>query len=137
MDVIERATQLRPYIVKAAQSLSDTDAVRAVALYDEWSIGTPYEEGYKVRRIGNLWRCIQPHTSQAGWQPENAPSLFERIDETHKGTDDDPIPYSSNMALKAGLYYSEGGVVYLCTRDTENPVYNALSELVGIYVDMT
>ena len=28
-----------------------------------------------------------------------------------------------------------GYKVYRCTRDTVNPVYNALSELVGLYVE--
>ena len=63
-------------------------------------------------------------------------SLYERIDETHAGTIDDPIPYEGNMALTAGLYYSQGGVIYLCTRDTVNPVYNALADLVGLYVEV-
>jgi glycosyltransferase EpsD len=63
-------------------------------------------------------------------------SLFARIDEAHVGTEDDPIPYSGNMALENGKYYTEGGKVYRCTRDTVNPVYNSLSALVGLYVEV-
>ena len=48
---------------------------------------------------------------------------------------DDPIPYSGNMTLTAGLYYMQDWVIYKCTRDTGNPVYHALSELVGLYVE--
>ena len=40
------------------------------------------------------------------------------------------------MALESGKYYIQGGMTYLCSRDTINPVYNALSELVGIYVEV-
>lgn len=32
------------------------------------------------------------------------------------------------------INYSQDGVTYLCSRDTVNPVYNPLSELVGLYV---
>lgn len=32
------------------------------------------------------------------------------------------------------INYSQDGVTYLCNRDTVNPVYNPLRELVGIYV---
>ena len=135
MNAIERARQLRPYIVKAAQGLADADAVQAVQLYDEWAAGTAYEAGYKIRRRGKVWRVRQAHTAQAGWEPENAPALFEEINETHAGTADDPIPYTGSMALEAGLYYSQDGAVYLCTRDTVNPVYNALADLVGLYVE--
>ena len=41
-----------------------------------------------------------------------------------------------NMALVSGKYYSQDGVTYLCNRDTVNPVYNPLRELVGIYVEI-
>lgn len=135
MNVIERAKQLRTYIVKAAQSLEDLDAVQAVDLYDEWAIDAVYDAGYKLRRKGKVWRVRQAHTSQTGWEPENAPALFEEINETHAGTLEDPIPYSGNMALESGLYYIQDGVTYLCTRDTVNPVFNPLKELVGIYVE--
>ena len=47
----------------------------------------------------------------------------------------DPIPYSGNMALESGKYYSQSGAVYLCTRDTVNPVYSDLADLVGLYVE--
>ena len=39
------------------------------------------------------------------------------------------------MALESGKYYSQDNVTYLCNRDTGNPVYHALSELVGLYVE--
>lgn len=40
------------------------------------------------------------------------------------------------MALENGKYYTQNGVVYLCNRDTVNPVYNALADLVGVYVEV-
>ena len=78
---------------------------------------------------------LQAHTAQVGWEPENAASLWEQINETHAGTIDDPIPYSGNMALTSGLYYMQDWVIYKCTRDTGNPVYHALDELAGLYVE--
>lgn len=134
--LIDLARQLRPYIVKAAQSLNDNDAVHAVDLYDEWAADIAYSSGYKVRRNNKVWRVRQDHTSQTGWEPENAPALFEEINETHSGTIDDPIPYDGNMELTEGLYYAQDGAVYLCTRSTETPVYHALAGLVGLYVEI-
>lgn len=113
----------------------DSMALRMLDFYPEWAAGTAYTVGYKVRRNGKLWRVVQAHTSQVGWEPENAASLWEQINETHSGTLDDPIPYSGNMALTAGLYYMQDWVIYLCTRNTGTPVYHALSELVGLYVE--
>lgn len=116
-------------------SVDDNTALRMLAFYPEWAAGTAYTVGYKVRRDGKLWRVAQAHTAQVGWEPENAASLWEQINETHAGTLDDPIPYSGNMALTAGLYYMQDWVIYKCTRDTGNPVYHALDELVGLYVE--
>lgn len=116
-------------------TVDDSTALRMLDFYPEWAAGTTYSVGYKVRRDGKLWRVVQAHTSQAVWEPENAASLWEQINETHSGTVDDPIPYSGNMALTAGLYYMQDWVIYLCTRDTGNPVYHALAELVGLYVE--
>lgn len=136
MTLIELARKLRPIIEQAAQSLDDRTALKAVVLYPAWKAGTEYLTGTRVRYGGKLWRVLQDHIAQEYWTPDEVPSLFEEINETHAGTIDDPIPYSGNMSLEEGLYYSEGGVVYLCTRDTVNPVYNALADLVGIYVEV-
>lgn len=117
-------------------SVDDNTALRMLEFYPGWAAGTVYTVGYKVRRDGKLWRCIQAHTSQAGWEPENAPALWTEICESHAGTLTDPIPYSGNMELESGKYYIQDYTIYLCTRDTGNPVYNPLAELVGIYVEI-
>ena len=127
----------RLLIAKQINTLSvvDNTALRMREFYPKWAAGVDYTAGYKVQRGGKLWRCVQAHTSQDGWEPENAPALWTEICETHAGTLTDPIPYSGNMALESGKYYSQSGAVYLCTRDTVNPVYSDLADLVGIYVE--
>ena len=117
-------------------TVDDNTALRMLEFYPEWAAGQDYTDGYKVRHGGKLWRCLQAHTSQTGWEPENTPALWTEICETHAGTLDDPIPYSGNMALESGMYYIQGYAIYRCTRDTVNPVYNPLAELVGLYVEV-
>jgi hypothetical protein len=116
-------------------TVDDAIALRMLRFYPEWKAGTEYAAGLKVQRNGKLFRIVQAHTSQDGWQPENVPALFEQINEVHSGTADDPIPYEGNMALVTGRYYYQDGKMYLCNRDTVNPVYHALIELVGLYVE--
>ena len=130
-----KAKQLRQLIEQLAVTLDDETALTGVELFPIWTIDRAYAVGDKVRRNGKLWRCIQAHTSQIGWEPENAASLWTEICESHAGTLEDPIPYNGNMALENGKYYSQNSKIYRCTRDTVNPVYNALSELVGLYVE--
>ena len=130
-----KAKQLRQLIEQLAVTLDDETALTGVELFPRWTIDRAYVVGDKVQRNGRLWRCIQAHTSQAGWEPENVASLWTEICESHAGTLEDPIPYNGNMALESGKYYSQNSKIYRCTRDTVNPVYNALSDLVGLYVE--
>lgn len=116
-------------------SVDDNTALRMKYFYPKWAEGIAYSVGFKVQYNGKLWRVLQAHTSQEGWQPENAASLWEQINETNSGTLDDPIPYNGNMVLENGKYYMQDYVLYLCIRDTGNPVYNALADLVGLYVE--
>lgn len=125
-------------------SVDDAVAIRMKDFYPAWESGKAYTAandcpvGYKVVRNGRLWKLRQEHTSQDNWAPGEAgtESLWEEICEQHDGTKYDPIPYNGNMALQNGLYYTQSGVLYRCTRDTGNPVYHTLSELVGIYVEV-
>lgn len=117
-------------------SVDDATAVRMVAFYPEWAKDTAYTVGYKVQYLGKLYKVVQAHTSQETWTPDITASLYTCIDEVHDGSKYDPIPYEGNMTLYNDKYYIEDGVTYLCNRDTGNPVYNKLSELVGIYVEV-
>lgn len=136
MNLVELARKLRPYIEKAAQGLEDADSMKAVELFPVWTPGMGYEAGLKVQYGHRLYRVVQGHTAMVGWEPDETPALYAGIDETHAGTLEDPIPYEGNMALESGKYYTQDGVMYLCTRDTVNPVYHALANLVGLYVEV-
>ena len=115
--------------------VDDATAYRMREFYPAWQSGQSYPVGYKLQYGGKLYRVIQAHTSQDDWTPGASAGLFERIGETHGGTKYDPGPYEGNMALENGKYYVQNGVTYLCSRDTVNPVYNALAGLVGLYVE--
>ena len=63
-----------------AAELSDGDAVKVPALYDEWSgDGVEYKKGDRRRFQGTLVKCLQGHTSQPDWAPNAAPSLWAVI----------------------------------------------------------
>lgn len=122
-------------------TVDDQTALRMAAFYPEWNclIGQTVDKAeYKFQHNGKLYKTIPAnHTFQADWVPGvGTESIYVRIDEEHDGTKYDPIPYDGNMALESGKYYTQSGMTYLCSRDTVNPVYNALSELVGIYVEV-
>lgn len=116
-------------------AVDDATELRMVAYYPDWTAGTAYAVGDRLVYNGDLYKVLQAHTAQETWLPgTGTESIYTRIDEQHDGTKYDPIPYNGNMALEAGKYYNQSGKTYLCNRDTGNPVYHALAELVGLYV---
>ena len=137
----EKCLYLRSLIERAAQSLDDKTALSAPELYPKWVAGTVFgaeDVGKKFAHGGRLFTVRQAHTSQEHYAPGTVgtEALYAVIDEDHAGTQADPIPYDGNMVLENGKYYSQDGVVYKCTRDTGNPVYHALRDLVGHYVEV-
>ena len=118
--------------------IADNVSVRMKDYYPTFSeiVGQSVKQGFKFTYNGELYKTIQPDlTIQEIYPPgTGTESLYTRIDEEHLGNKYDPIPYSGNMALEAGKYYTQDDVLYLCNTDTVNAVYNPLSELVGIYV---
>ena len=90
MDIekITRARILRAQIETMAQSLDDETAETVPELFPEWNPDScSYVTGDRVKRNGLLYKVLQPHTSQAGWTPEDAPSLFARILAGQDGTE--------------------------------------------------
>lgn len=79
MTLTEYARQLRPKIEQAVQSLDDATALEAVVLFPAWKPNTTYAAGQKVRYAGILYAVLQAHTSQDGWTPDAAPSLFAKV----------------------------------------------------------
>ena len=120
-------------------TVDDNTALRMKDYYPTFDsvVGQTVKQGFKFTHDGKLWKTEQPEMAiREHYAPgAGTESLYSEVCETHAGTLDDPIPYSGNMALTAGLYYMQDWVIYKCTRDTGNPVYHTLSELVGLYVE--
>lgn len=71
-----KALILRKMIEKSATYLSDNDALEAVELYPMWEENTAYTVDERIRYEDILYRCVQTHTSQTGWEPPNVPALW-------------------------------------------------------------
>lgn len=123
-----------------ALTVDDNTALRMAEFYPAWEdmIGKTVDKtGFRFTYGGFLYKTIPAnHTFSVEWKPGvGTESLYTRIDEEHAGDLYDPIPYGGNMELTEGLYYTQDGVMYRCTRSTGQPVYHALADLVGIYVE--
>lgn len=75
----EHAYRLRDLLHKASASLSDEDALEAAELFALWAVGVEYVVDQRLRYGGKLYRCVQGHTSQEGWEPDKTPALWTEV----------------------------------------------------------
>lgn len=99
------------------------------------------DEQGRVNRVQynkKLWQVRQDINVVLKNQPPGieTAALYEVIDVTHTGTLEDPIPYDQTMKVYNGKYYIEDGIIYLCTRDSVNPLYASCASLVPHYFDV-
>lgn len=106
---------LRAYIEKAALSLTDEDALDAVELYPAWKPGTAYTVDERIRHEGILYRCVQAHTSQTGWEPPVVPALWTvvSLDEWPEWVQ----PTGAQDAYRIGDKVSHNNKHWICTSD--------------------
>lgn len=142
MTYTERALQLRPVMEQAVQSLEDAVALTAVELFPKWNElvdkAATVSKGFRFQYGGKLWRTEQStYIFVAHYVPgEGTESLFSKVDESHAGTVEDPIPFEKNMEIYESLYYTQNGVLYRCIRSSGQPLYHDLALLVGSYVEV-
>ena len=58
--------------------LTDEQALEMPLLFPKWQAGKEYVVGDRVLYLGTLYKVIQAHTSQYGWEPDITPSLFAK-----------------------------------------------------------
>lgn len=114
-----KARILRAMIERASASLNDSEALDAVELFPAWKIDTAYAIDVRVRYNGQLYKCVQAHTSSAEWTPDQTPALWVPVAEP--GTI--PVwvqPTGSQDAYRIGdkvHYPTAQDPVYVCTID--------------------
>lgn len=71
-----RAKRLRQLIEQLAATLDDATALIGIELFPVWATGTTYAIGDRVQYGGELYKCVQAHTSLADWFPTATPALW-------------------------------------------------------------
>lgn len=138
---IQKINQIANAIIELKKTITDEQALLVKSLYPTWedlvAQNKVVENGYRFTYNGKLYKTLQnSYTFVEQWVPGiGTESLFTVINETNAGTLEDPIPYEGNMELFNGKYYIQNGIVYKCTRDSGQPLYHALSDLIGLYVE--
>ncbi len=108
-----KAKQLRQLIEQLTVTLDDETALTGVELFPMWAIGRAYAAGDRVQHGGTLYKCVQAHTSQAGWTPDAAQALWVvvSIEEFPEWVQ----PTGAHDAYNIGDKVSYNGQQYICT----------------------
>lgn len=142
--VMEKAVEF------SAFNFTDQQAVRVKSIYPKWSgleDGTTLTKqdeatyGTEITKVlgddGKLYKVITTHQKQADWAPgSGTESLFTVIDEEHAGTQEDPVPWSTNMICYNGKYYTYNGVLYKCIRDSGIALQYTPNQLLDNYFSL-
>ena len=120
-------------------SLTDSQALEVKSLYPTWEsfIGQNIKKDTKIQYDDKLYKVVQDHLVQEVYPPSiQTASLYVQIVEQQSGTKDDPIDYPSdgNLVIYKDKYYKEDGILYLCIRDSGQPLYTKLANVIGNYV---
>lgn len=78
MSYTENAYRVAESINLATSYLDDEQAETVTNLFPLWAADTEYAIGDRRQFDELLYRCVQVHTSQIGWEPPNVPALWVR-----------------------------------------------------------
>lgn len=134
--------QLRDMVLEqynGRTDITDEEALKRPLLVYSWDtyVSKSLTKGQVVSYDDKLWRVRQAVATVLENQPPSlaTAALYEVIEVEPAGTQDDPIPYTPPMEIFNGKYYTQGGVLYKCTRDSGQALTHNLSDLVGLYVE--
>lgn len=117
MITIEHARHLRAMIEKASASLTDNEALQAVELFPRWAAGVDYAVDDRICYGERLYKVVQAHTSQEGWEPDKTPALFTEVAKPGE------IPVWVQPTGAQDAYMTGDKVHY---PDADSPVYESL-----------
>lgn len=92
-------------------------AAEQSTLFAGWVPGVRYADGQLRRYGGVLYRCIQPHTSQEGWEPDKAVSLWAVTSNPAEEWPEWSQPIGAHDVYRAGDKVSCGGKHWISTVD--------------------
>lgn len=92
-----------------AGSIDPVTASEHTELFSPWACPVAYKTGNIRERNGKLYKCLQDHTSQETWTPEDSPSLWVGISDPAEEWPEWSQPVGSTDAYAKGAKVSHNG----------------------------
>ena len=109
LDETKAATEIAFVALAETGGIDGTTAGEHKNLFEEWQAGVSYKVG-QYRRYGEkLYRCVQQHTSQAGWEPDKAASLWSVAADPAEEWPEWSQPLGAHDAYAKGAKVSHNG----------------------------
>lgn len=121
-------TQEQSFAITCAIPLMTNDQIlQCVSVLTEWKefIGGKMEAHQRFQFNKEAWESRQeiPVVLEGQEPGISTAALYQRIESSHAGTQEDPIPYSQLMTVYKDKYYTQNDVMYLCLEDSGQPLY--------------
>lgn len=130
MNLVEQARQLRKQWQQLLTANDDTTIIDCEDLVDSWQADTEYVVDDIRKFDGQVYRCVQAHTSQIGWEPSQTPALWAI---KHTKNKDKPKPFVQPTGAHDAYMLDEAvlfdGKVYISIID--NNVYSPIDYPTG------
>lgn len=97
--------------------IDDVTATEHVSQFSPWAYPVAYQAGNIRQYEGELFRCVQDHTSQADWTPTAAVSLWTKIGDPTVEWPEWSQPVGAHDAYSAGDKVSHNGDHYVSNID--------------------
>ena len=97
--------------------LTDEQAEGVATLYPAWAEGVAYAVGDRRRYGELLYRCVQAHTSQIGWEPPRTPAMWARTAEDPADVPEWVQPTGAHDAYARGDRVRHDGRTWVSTID--------------------
>lgn len=76
---MQEAKEIRKAIDTFAANQTDEVLIGNKAAFPFWHAGMQVTAGQILRYGDDIYKCIQPHTTQEDWTPDKVPALFVKI----------------------------------------------------------
>ena len=121
-------TQEQSFAIACAIPLMTNDQIlQCVSVLPDWKsfINSKMENKQRFQFEGEPWEARQEiSVVLEGQEPGiSTAALYQRIEGSHAGTQEDPIPYSQLMTVYKDKYYTQNDALYLCLEDSGQPLY--------------
>ena len=111
------ATEVAFVTLAESGSIDAVTAGEHKSLFETWQTGVAYTVG-QLRNWGDkLYKCVQAHTSQAGWEPDKAVSLWSAASDPAEEWPEWSQPVGAHDAYAKGDKVSHNGKHWTSTAD--------------------